>query len=166
MKCNVFPCESFSFPVDRDAVGSIRNPKQQERIADLLEDVGKRMEGRYAEKLRLESIAAEVGVSSWYLCKVIRKYCGSGFSDILTGIRIAHAEELLRNGEVKPSLVGQFVGYEETGQFIKVFHRMTGLTPRQYRDGLAIERSLALAETEGRYLCSDDTETYPGPSVL
>jgi len=53
------------------------------------------IEQHYAEKLTLPDVADKVYVSQWHLSKLIAKNTGQSFSDLLNGVRIAKAKELL-----------------------------------------------------------------------
>ena len=62
--------------------------------------------------------------------------CGNlpaGYSDYLTGLRIAAARELLEKTNMRMYEVCDAVGYNSVEHFLRTFKRATGQTPLQYR---------------------------------
>ncbi len=85
------------------------------------------------EKLTLESVASEVGLSPTYFSKVFYQATGSKFIDYLTQVRIEHAQQLLRTSNYKVLAIAQMVGYSNTTYFSFLFKKKTGKTPQEYR---------------------------------
>lgn len=52
------------------------------------------MEDNYDKKLTLNEVAEHVYVSQWHLSKILNKYMGQSYSDIVNSIRIRKAQEL------------------------------------------------------------------------
>ena len=48
------------------------------------------------------------------------------------------AKELLRDLTINIKDVSRRVGYHDSGYFTKVFKRITGVTPSEYRSGLTV----------------------------
>ena len=65
----------------------------------------------YAERLKLADVADNVYVSQWHLSKLLNKYTGQNFSEILNHVRMEKAKELLdlltKMGEEKKATMGQ-----------------------------------------------------------
>jgi two-component system response regulator YesN len=55
-----------------------------------------------------------------------------GFVEYVTKIKMMEAKSLLLSGKYKVYEVSEFVGYEDTSYFIRTFHKVTGLTPKDY----------------------------------
>lgn len=88
----------------------------------------------YQRDLSLDEAARHAGVHPNYLCHMMKRDLGIGFVAYLRQIRIEKAKELLAGGPAVPiGDVAQAVGYEQARHFFKVFKRMTGMTPGQYR---------------------------------
>lgn len=89
---------------------------------------------QHHKKLDLQAVADHLYISSWYLCKILRKEVGSGFVELLNEVRIQHAKELLIHTHDKIYEITEKVGYVDTPYFSRTFKKHVGLTPKQYRD--------------------------------
>lgn len=88
---------------------------------------------RYAEPLTLSSVAAELGVSSSHLSRTLTAGLGHGFSEELSGVRLAAAEALLLDVRLGIKQVARKCGYSSYTYFFDVFRKHTGMTPQRYR---------------------------------
>jgi two-component system response regulator YesN len=71
------------------------------------------------------------------LSRLFKQECGMTLSEYLEECRIQKAKELLRLRNLKIAEVGEKVGYRAPHSFTRFFKKMTGLSPQEYRDGLA-----------------------------
>ncbi len=92
------------------------------------------MEEHYEEKLMLSEVAEHIFVSQWHLSKLLNKFCGKNFSEILNTIRIDRAKELLGNPEYRISDLTEMVGFSDVAHFSRVFKKMEGISPNEYRN--------------------------------
>ena len=92
------------------------------------------MEEHYQEKLLLSEVAEKVYVSQWHLSKLLNRENGQNFSEILNGIRIKKAEELLKDPALRISDIAEAVGFLEVAHFSRVFKKITGMSPGDYRN--------------------------------
>jgi AraC-like DNA-binding protein len=88
------------------------------------------------EELRLEQVAKFVGMSSYYFCKVFRRAAGVNFTDYLSRVRIERAKNLLLNPHLRISEIAYEVGFQSLTHFNRVFRRVLGQSPTQYRSQL------------------------------
>lgn len=87
---------------------------------------------RYMEPLSLNDVAAAVDLNPVYLSVLFKKETGTNFKDYLTGVRIETAKALLREGE-SLLVVADKVGYKDAKYFSKLFTRIVGVNPTQYK---------------------------------
>ena len=92
------------------------------------------MEEHYREKLLLSEVAEKVYVSQWHLSKLLNKENGQNFSELLNGIRIKKAEELLKDPSLRIGDIAEEVGFLEVTHFSRVFKKITGMSPNEYRN--------------------------------
>lgn len=78
-------------------------------------------------------VAKKLGLSAPYISTVFKKSNGIGFSQYLSEYRIKIAKELLSSTNDKINDVAKKVGFGSYNSFSRVFHSLTGYTPRDYR---------------------------------
>lgn len=88
----------------------------------------------YARPLARWEIAEGIGVSEDYLSRVFNRELGISPWDYLNRYRISRARELLHLTHDSISRIGRRVGFSDPAYFSRVFHRITGLSPRAYRE--------------------------------
>ena len=87
----------------------------------------------YAEHLTLESAARALFLSPDYLSRIFSKETGTSFNRYLNNVRITKAKELIRSCNLRLTDISQMVGYDDQSYFTKVFRRITGMSPNEYR---------------------------------
>ncbi|MDG0811647.1 response regulator [Cohnella rhizosphaerae] len=86
----------------------------------------------YDREISLQFISGLVHLSKNYFANLFKKEVGESFLEYLTRIRIDNAKELLRQ-EMRTGDVGSLVGIPDPKYFSKVFKKITGLSPSEYR---------------------------------
>jgi Response regulator containing CheY-like receiver domain and AraC-type DNA-binding domain len=88
----------------------------------------------YHEELDLASLAERVYLTPSYLSRLFKQETGVTITDYLIGVRIEQAKKLLRGRpDLKTYEVGERVGYPDSAYFNKLFKRIVGMTPNEYR---------------------------------
>ena len=95
------------------------------------------LQQNYARPLARWEIAEGVGVSEDYLSRVFNQELGLSPWDYLNRYRIAQAKEQLRQNHDSISQIAQRVGFPDPAYFSRVFRRLTGTSPRLYRENVA-----------------------------
>jgi two-component system response regulator YesN len=89
---------------------------------------------RYREELSMEQAAEHVNLSPFYFSKLFKQHVGETFIDYVTRLRIDRAKELIAgDGELSLKEVCYEVGYNDPNYFSRVFKKVTGLSPTEYR---------------------------------
>jgi AraC-like DNA-binding protein/ligand-binding sensor protein len=86
-----------------------------------------------AEKVSLGTVAKAVNMSAFYFCKMFKKAAGINFTDYLTRVRIERAQNLLLNPNLRISEIGFEVGFQSLTHFNRVFKKIAGQSPTDYR---------------------------------
>ncbi|MEC0089216.1 helix-turn-helix domain-containing protein [Paenibacillus macquariensis] len=80
-----------------------------------------------------EDMAARHHISVSTLRRIIHEYTGFPLNEFLHRLKAAEAKNILLNSELTVKEVGEALGYKDTFYFSRVFKRITGLSPRNYR---------------------------------
>lgn len=87
----------------------------------------------YTEELTLQEVADQVHISRNYFSLLFKKQTGRNFIDYLIHLRIQHARRLLGESDLRVYEVAEQSGFGDVKYFSKLFRRMTGSTPQDYR---------------------------------
>lgn len=87
----------------------------------------------YYEALKLDDISAMLGFNTSYFSGLFKKETGKNFSDYLAQVRISQAKQLLIQEDMGVSEVATEVGYQDLKHFSRLFKRLTGLNPSEFR---------------------------------
>ncbi len=87
----------------------------------------------YFRPVTVQEIAEQVGVSRSYLYRAFSSAYGCSPSGYLAQFRIQRACQLLRYSALPVSAVAISTGFEDHFYFSRVFHRIMGISPSQYR---------------------------------
>lgn len=90
-----------------------------------------------AEELSLDQVAKSVHTSKFYFCKTFKKATGINFTDYLSRVRTERAKNLLLNRNLRISEIAYEVGFQSLTHFNRVFKRILGQSPTEYRERLA-----------------------------
>ncbi len=99
----------------------------------LAEKVDRYLENNFSEDVSLDNIAETVSLNKFTLCKRYLEASGTTIMERLKGIRIAKAKQYLLNTSFSVEKIGAMCGFQSPSYFCKVFRKVTGKTPREYR---------------------------------
>lgn len=106
----------------------------------VIRDILRFIQENYRKEISINAIAEHVHLAPTYMCILFKKEKGVSINDYITQSRIEEAKELLRDRKLKLYEVSARVGYQDANYFSKVFRKLTGMIPSQYRDTLQDER--------------------------
>jgi two-component system response regulator YesN len=116
----------------RKQLQQLQEIRQESRV---IETVKQFIYQHYTEELELNRLAEEVFLTPSYLSKLFKTETGETITDFLISVRIDRAKELLREEfALKTYEVGERVGYADPAYFNKVFKKLVGSTPKEFRD--------------------------------
>lgn len=113
-----------------DEVGEKRDRKTHNIVAQIRRFI----EEHYAEELTNARIASSVYLTTTYVCLLFKQETGMTLNECVIETRIAQAKRLLADPANKLYDVCYAVGYKDPGYFGKLFKKMTGYTPGEYRE--------------------------------
>ena len=91
------------------------------------------MEEHYYENMMLVDVAQRAGISPGYLSTLFQKLLSNGYVDCLNEIRIEHACTYLQQNYLKTYEIAYKVGFKDEKYFSKVFKKIKGQSPSEYR---------------------------------
>jgi AraC-like DNA-binding protein len=87
----------------------------------------------YGEDISLEHVADKCNLSRSYLSSYFHEKTGQTFSEYMNGLRMQKAKEMLSGTDSRIQDIAAEVGYQNVNSFIRMFKRMCGLTPGEFR---------------------------------
>lgn len=128
-----------------DAASDIRDSSEQQSES-IVERARKYIQSNYTMDISLDDVSREVNVSPYYFSKLFKEEVGENFIDYLTGLRIGHAKEALKDLSLSVKEIAVMSGYADPNYFSRIFKKQTGMTPREYRESTASGRRTDGAE--------------------
>lgn len=86
--------------------------------------------------LTLEDAAKHLGISKSHFAHLFKAFTNMTFLDFLIGERIKRAQALLQNRNARIIDTAFDSGFSSISSFNRAFKKITGMTPREYRDSL------------------------------
>lgn len=93
----------------------------------------KYIENNYMEKITIEDISGELGLSQSHFMKFFKNTMGTTFIDYLNDYRLTMASRLLVSSDSSILDIAAEAGFENLSYFNRLFKKRFGVTPREYR---------------------------------
>lgn len=122
--------EMIEFAMDmakEEASGSIR---------DVVKQAVKYIDENYFEELTLLSLSQKYNVESSYFSKIFRQETGDNLMLYIAKKRIDKSKEHMIDPKISLTEIAFMVGYDEYTYFNRVFRKITGVSPSEYRNEL------------------------------
>ncbi|MCM3747828.1 response regulator [Paenibacillus pasadenensis] len=87
----------------------------------------------YADGASLQQAADYVHLNKNYLSELFKKETGSSYNDYVTLVRIEKIKTLLLEGKAPVGQLPEMVGYPDGSYLSKVFKKVTGMTPLEFK---------------------------------
>ena len=112
-------------------------------MQDIVRQVREDIDAHYYKPLTLTSLAEKYYVESSYLSRCFKQETGENLTPYLARRRIEQAMAQIKEGKAGLNEISCLVGYDDYTYFSRVFKKLAGISPREFRDR-------CLAEGEGR----------------
>jgi len=103
------------------------------RISLIREDIRTYIGKNYQNDISMQSAAQFMGYSEAYFCKLFKQCFRVNFSAYLNEYRIDKAKVMMADPRINIKDIGIACGYSDSNYFARVFKRITGQTPSDYR---------------------------------
>jgi AraC-like DNA-binding protein len=128
----VMACVRYCQPAPR----RVRQASQQaadQRRKRQVKAVREYLQEHFAETISLDQVATEHNMNTFYLSRAFSQEFGASITDVLAGVRMERARELLEDAELSVKQIAYQVGYTNGNYFSKVFRRYYGLSPSEFQ---------------------------------
>ncbi|MFC7681386.1 response regulator [Paenibacillus sp. GCM10028914] len=88
----------------------------------------------YAKELSLSELADKFHMNYSYLSSYFKQRTNENLTTYINRVRTDKAKQLLHNHGLSVSQISQLTGFSDHNYFSKVFKKMTGMTPVEYRN--------------------------------
>lgn len=103
------------------------------RLSRVAEIIDKYIHENYMFDISMQDMARMMNYSEAYFCKLFKQCFHKNFTSYLTEFRVTEAKKMLEEPTVNVKEIGKAVGYADSNYFAKVFKRITGQSPTEYR---------------------------------
>ncbi|MCD7909722.1 MAG: response regulator [Clostridium sp.] len=103
------------------------------RLSKVAEIIDRYIHENYMYDISMQELARTMNYSEPYFCKLFKQCFGKNFTSYLTEFRVEEAKKMLKQPTVNVKEIGKAVGYGDSNYFAKVFKRITGQSPTEYR---------------------------------
>ena len=91
------------------------------------------LDEHYTDKISLDDLAECFFINKFYLSKIFKETYGTTVSNYLIAKRITRAKQLLRFTDMCVDEIGVTVGIGDANYFSRMFRKVEGISPREYR---------------------------------
>ncbi len=108
--------------------------QQEYHSSSLVKRVKKYVLANYYQEMSLTDIAEAMGVNPNYLSRSFSKEYGDSLISYINTVRLQAATNLLKNTNLKNYEIAEKVGYQNVEHFSRIFKKVLGKTPGEYRN--------------------------------
>lgn len=98
-----------------------------------LQNVKDYLDQNYQEKITLDNLSEKFFINKFYLTRLFKEQFGISINNYLIQVRVTHAKLLLRLSDMSIEKVGQECGISDANYFSRVFKKLEGISPGEYR---------------------------------
>lgn len=110
----------------------LKNLKEDSR-QDMIGQIKSYVENNYMEDVSIARIGEVFHITPTYLSRLFREKTNQKYIDYVTKVRMQKAKLLLEQSEIGVKTVSELVGYASEKHFSKIFKKVVGENPSQYR---------------------------------
>ena len=115
---------------------NIRSNLESTKEHPLVTKIKRYVKDHLSEKITLQKISEETYFSPFYCETVFKQQTGYSIIAYVIEYRVEEAQKLLLEGSLALKTIAEAVGFEDYNYFARTFKKITGRTPREYRNSL------------------------------
>ena len=118
----------------RCGIVGVHTPRRtQQKQLDQLTSLLQWIDDHYTEHVTLTQLSEVAGINEKYLCRFFKQYTQFTPIDYINHLRIEKAAEDIRARRLSITEVAFTHGFNDSGYFCKLFRRVMGMSPSEYR---------------------------------
>lgn len=110
-----------------------QSPRTESQKITAIKTVLSYITDHYYEKLYVQDLASQVNMNEQYFCRFFKRSIGKTPIDYINDYRLNKVIRLLETGDAQITEICLECGFNNMGNFQRLFKRKTGITPLQYR---------------------------------
>jgi YesN/AraC family two-component response regulator len=119
--------------LSQETLDALSEEESSGKYGDIKEVILQYLMKNYQADISMQEVARSFHYSEAHFCKLFKQVFQTNFTVYLTQLRIEKAKQLLDEKQYNVKEVGEAVGYGDANYFTKVFRRITGKSPSEYR---------------------------------
>lgn len=124
----------------------------EKQISEATQQVIELVRKDYTQDLTLKMVADALHLNAVYLGQLFKKEMHSSFSQYLNQVRIKKAQQLLLYSNQNINEIADEIGYNNTNYFSKMFKKLNGITPKEFREQYLTDYSTVNSKEEAKGL--------------
>jgi len=121
-----------------EEIFQVKQTDERDRSSQIIDCICNYIEKNLSEDLSLVRLAEIHYFNPSYLSYFFKQERGINLSEYIDKCRIRRAKELLQDGDLKIREVAASVGYNSAHSFTRFFKKVSGMTPKEYRESLLV----------------------------
>lgn len=131
----IFQIEEYKQRIRREIAIFLKKVKRStlRKKSNIIYDIEKYLEANFDRDVKLQEISDHFFMSREYISRKFKQEFNVNITDYIVKIRMNKAKSLLKNSQLKIYEIANMVGYQDDKYFRKVFKKVEGTTPNEYR---------------------------------
>ncbi|NRD77923.1 response regulator [Bacillus sp. BRMEA1] len=130
-----FQLEAYKYRIKREITHFLKRIKRtsEQNHSNSIYEIEKYLQANFDRDVKLQEISQHFYLSREYISRRFKQEFNVNISDYIVNIRIETAKSLLKNSHLKIYEIANMIGYQDDKYFRKVFKKVEGFTPNEYR---------------------------------
>lgn len=100
----------------------------------VIDNVKTYIQKNFRNELTLDKVSSLFYMNASYLSYLFKEKTGTNFIDYINSLRIERAKLMLTSSDDKVYRIAKSLGFDNAKYFFRIFKKMTGCTPEEYRN--------------------------------
>lgn len=111
----------------------VKSRKETQGENPYIEDCKKDIHSRKREKIDLQKIADDIGISKEYMLKLFKKQEGIAMTEYILNVKLEAACNMLKFSDRKIGEISDYLSFGSLNYFSRIFSKRMGMSPKEYR---------------------------------